>query len=71
MPEATLKRWLNRGYGNEKVEKPIDKIEHGFLVPVANGFASHSRLLFIRVLSRPITGRKGHKSLGMLGSVGS
>ena len=28
--EATLKRWLNRGYGSEKVEKLIGKIENGF-----------------------------------------
>jgi len=28
--EATLKRWLNRGYGSEKVEKLIGKIKNGF-----------------------------------------
>ena len=28
--EATLKRWLNRGYGSAKVEKLIGKIENGF-----------------------------------------
>jgi len=28
--QATLKRWINRGYGNEKVEKLIGKIENGF-----------------------------------------
>ena len=28
--EATLKRWLKRGYGSEKVEKLIGKIENGF-----------------------------------------
>lgn len=28
--EATLKRWLKRGYGSEKVEKIIGKIENGF-----------------------------------------
>ena len=30
MREATLKRWLNRGYGSEKVEKLIGKIENAF-----------------------------------------
>ena len=28
--EATLKRWINREYGSEKVEKLIGKIENGF-----------------------------------------
>ena len=28
--EATLKRWLNRGYGSEKVKKLIGKIKNGF-----------------------------------------
>jgi len=28
--QATLKRWINRGYGSEKVEKLIGKIENGF-----------------------------------------
>nr|QNO44123.1 hypothetical protein IGHLLHHL_00001 [Methanosarcinales archaeon ANME-2c ERB4] len=28
--QATLKRWINRGYGNENVEKLIGKIENGF-----------------------------------------
>jgi len=28
--EATLNRWLKRGYGSEKVEKLIGKIENGF-----------------------------------------
>lgn len=28
--EVTLKRWLKRGYGSEKVEKLIGKIENGF-----------------------------------------
>ena len=27
MREATLKRWINRGYGSEKVEKLISKIK--------------------------------------------
>jgi hypothetical protein len=29
MREVTLKRWLHRGYGSEKVEKLIGKIENG------------------------------------------
>jgi hypothetical protein len=32
--QATLNRWLKRGYGSEKVEKLIGKIENGFLVLV-------------------------------------
>ena len=28
--QATLKRWINRGYGSEKVEKLIGKIKNGF-----------------------------------------
>jgi len=51
MREATLKRWINRGYGNEKVKKLIGKIENGFLVLV---HVCHSS-----GLSRPITERKG------------
>ena len=34
MRKATLKRWINRGYGSEKVEKLIGKIENGFIVLV-------------------------------------
>ena len=56
------KRFLNHSLlsslNTKKVEKLIGKIENGFLVLV---HICHSS----RVLSQPITERKGHKSLGM------